>query len=104
MQTKTISLSIPHRLSQDEARARIQNTLAGLKSQQAARLAQVEEHWAGDHMDFRLAVMGQSVTGRVDVRDSAVDLAIDLPWILAMFADKVRGEVQREGTRLLEKK
>ena len=104
MQTKTINLSIPHRLSTGEARTRIQNTLAGLKSQHAAKLAQVDERWTGDHMDFRLAVMGQSVTGRVDVRQSAVDLSIDLPWILAMFADKVRGDVQREGTKLLEKK
>jgi hypothetical protein len=104
MQTKTINLSIPHRLSADEARTRVQNTIAGLKGQHAARLAQVEDRWSGNHMDFRLAVMGQSVTGRVDVRDSTVDLAIDLPWLLAMFAERVRGEVQREGTRLLEKK
>ncbi|HEV2294938.1 MAG TPA: polyhydroxyalkanoic acid system family protein [Tepidisphaeraceae bacterium] len=104
MQTKTINITIPHRLSRDEARTRIQNTLAGLKTQHAARLAQVDERWTGDHMDFRLAVMGQAVTGRVDVRESVVDLAIDLPWILAMFAEKVRGEVQREGTKLLEKK
>jgi len=104
MQTKTVNLSIPHRLTTDEARARIQNTLGGLKSQHAAKLAQVDETWSGNHMDFRLAVMGQAVTGRVDVREGAVDLAIDLPWILAMFADRVRGEVQREGTRLLEKK
>lgn len=104
MQTKTLNLSIPHRLSPDEARARIQNTLAGLKNQHAARLAQVEEAWSGHHMDFRVAVMGQAVTGRVDVRENVVDMAIDLPWILAMFADKVRGDVQREGTRLLEKK
>jgi hypothetical protein len=104
MQTKTINLSIPHRLSTDEARTRIQNTIAGLKNQHAARLAQVEERWTGNHMDFRLGVMGQFVTGRVDVSERSVDLAIDLPWILAMFADKVRGEVQREGTKLLEKK
>ena len=104
METKTINLSIPHRLSRGEARMRIQHTLAGLKSQHAAKLAQVDERWTEDHMDFRLAVMGQSVTGRVDVRDSSVDLSIDLPWILAMFADKVRGDVQREGTKLLEKK
>lgn len=104
MEHKTVALSIPHRLSRDEARTRIQNTLAGLKSQHAAKLAQVEDRWAGDHMDFRLAVMGQSVTGRVDVRENTVDLAIDLPWMLAMFAERVRGQVQREGTKLLEKK
>ena len=101
MQTKTITLSVPHQLSKDDARTRIQNTLAGLKSQHAAKLAQVQETWTGDHMEFRLAVMGQSVTGRVDVRDKAVDLALDLPLFLAMFAEKIRGDVQREGTKLL---
>ena len=104
METKTVTLSIPHRLSADEARTRIQQTLAGLKSQHAARLAQVNERWDGNHMEFHLAVMGQAVTGRVDVGARAVDLAIDLPWILGMFAEKLRGEVQREGTKLLEKK
>lgn len=104
MQTKTVKISIPHRLGRGEARARIQKTIAGLKGQHAAKLAQVEDRWTGDHMDFRLAVMGQSVTGRVDVGDTTVNMAIDLPWILAMFAEKVRGQVQREGTKLLEKK
>ncbi len=104
MQDKTISLSIPHRLSSDEARSRIQSTLSGLKNEHSARLAQIDERWSGNHMDFRLAVMGQSVTGRVDIRDSTVDLAIDLPWILAVFAEKIRAQVQREGTKLLEKK
>ena len=102
MQTKTITLSVPHRLSRDEARMRIQNTIAGLRSQHAARVAQVEERWTGDHMDFRLAVMGQAVTGRVDVRETSVDLAIDLPWILAVFAETVRVRVQREGAKLLK--
>jgi hypothetical protein len=61
----------------------------------------VEEKWTGHHPDFRLGVMGQSLTGRVDVRDNAVDIGIDLPWLLAMFAEKFRGEVQREGAKLL---
>jgi hypothetical protein len=102
--TKTITLSIPHTLPPDEAQARIQRTLASLQAQHAAKIAQVEEKWTGRHLDFRLGVMGQSLTGRVDVRDRAVDIGIDLPWLLAMFAEKFRGEVQREATKLLEGK
>ena len=102
--TKTITISIPHTLSPDEAQARIQRTLASLQAQHAAKIAQVEEKWTGRHLDFRLGVMGQSLTGRADVRDNAVDIGIDLPWLLAMFAEKFRGEVQREGAKLLEDK
>ena len=101
---KTIHLSVPHRLNADDARTRVQGAIADLKRQHAARFAQVDEAWSGNRMDFRLSVMGQSVTGRVDVVDQAVNLEIDLPWILAMLADKIRGTVQREGTKLLEKK
>src|SRR5690349_15233901 len=99
--TKTITISIPHKLAADEAQARIQRTLASLQAQHAAKIAQVEEKWTDRHLDFRLGVMGQSLTGRVDVRDNAVDIGIDLPWLLAMFAEKFRGEVQREGAKLL---
>jgi hypothetical protein len=102
--TKTITISIPHTLPPEDAQARVQRTLASLQAQHAAKIAQVEEKWTGRHLDFRLGVMGQSLTGRVDVRDRAVDIGIDLPWLLAMFAEKFRGEVQREGAKLLEDK
>jgi hypothetical protein len=100
--TTTITLSIPHRLTRDEARRRVQNALAGLKGQHAAQFAQVEENWTAHHMDFRVAVLGQSLTGRVDVGEEKVDIALDLPWLMAIFADRIRDEVQRKGTKLLE--
>lgn len=102
MQTTTLTLSIPHRLPRADARQRVQNAVAQLKAQHAATIAQVDETWTGDHMDFRVAIMGQSLAGRVEVGDQKVDLAVDLPWLMAIFADKIRDEVQREGTKLLE--
>ena len=55
-------------------------------------------------MDFKASAFGQSITGRIDVRDSAVDLEIDLPWLFAVLAEKIKGQVQQAGQKLLEKK
>jgi hypothetical protein len=102
--TKTLRLTLPHRLSAAEARRRIDQGINDLRSHQAAQFAQVQQRWTGDHMDFQLTVMAQSVTGRVDVTDQAVNLEVDLPWALAMLADRIRPQIEQQGRRLLEKK
>lgn len=99
---KTLTVSIPHRLSQDQARARLQNGIADLKQRFSGNLANVEETWSGNTMNFRFTVMGQAVTGKVDVLADVVRLEVDLPWMLAMLAERIRPKVEQEGRRLLE--
>ena len=104
MNNKTISISVPHRLTQDEARTRLQKGLTDLKAQHAASIAQVAESWNGNEMNFRLTAMGQAITGRVDVQPSSIKLDIDLPWLIAAFAEKFRPRIEQEGRRMLEDK
>ena len=101
---KTLKLTLPHRLTPAEARTRIDKGIADLRSHAAAKVAQVDERWTGDHMDFKLSVMAQSVTGRVDVTPQAVNLEVDLPWALAMLADKFMPQVEQRARKLLEKR
>ena len=101
---RTITISIPHRLTQDEARTRLQKGITDLKTRHAASIAQVDETWTGNQMAFRLTAMGQAITGRVDVQPDAVKLDVDLPFILAMLAERIRPRVEQEGRRMLENK
>lgn len=102
--SKPVVVTIPHHLGRQEARDRIQKGLAGLRSQASTPLTFLEDAWTGDHLDFKVGALGQSMTGRLDIEDSQVRLEVDLPWVLAVFADKVKGMVQKQGTLLLEKK
>jgi hypothetical protein len=99
--TKTISVSIPHRLTQEEARTRLQNGIADLKTKHAGKITNLEETWTGNQLAFKLAAMGQKISGRVDVQPDAVKLDVDLPWLLAMLANKIRPQVEQEGRKLL---
>jgi hypothetical protein len=101
---KTITLTIPHKLTQDEARTRLQHGIADMRGKFGDKVANVQETWNGNQMSFRLSALGQAVTGRVDVQPEAVRLDVDLPWILAVLVDKVRPQIEQEGRRMLEAK
>ena len=102
--TKKLTLSIPHRLGEAEAASRLRAGVTDYRTRFGDKLAQVDDRWdpAGRRMDFRLGVMGQFVTGNVLVRPETVDLEVELPWILAMLAETIRGKVEQEGRKLLE--
>jgi hypothetical protein len=102
MNNKTITLNVPHGLTQEEARTRIAAGITEAKAKYATSLAQVEDTWTGNRMDFRLGVLGQAVTGRVDVGPSAVNLEIDMPWILAALAGQLRPQIEGQARKLLE--
>ena len=101
---KTITISIPHRLTQEEARTRLANGLTELKQKYAGSVAGLEENWSGNLLSFRLTAVGQSITGRAEVLAEAVKLDIDLPWLLAMFAEKFKPQVETEARKMLEQK
>lgn len=99
---KCISISIPHHLPQEEARRRIQSGITDARGQFVGKLTNVEDTWTDNHLEFKLSAMGQPITGRLDVLPNAVNVSVDLPWLLAMLADKIKPEVEKRGRKLLE--
>lgn len=100
---KTITLTLPHTLGQEQAKARIQSGIADARKQFGDKLATVQETWQGNHLDFRCAVMGQTITGRVDVAADSATLYVDLPWLLAALAEKIRPQIEQRGRKMLER-
>lgn len=102
--SKPITVEIPHQLSQAEAQERLRTGFVKMRDEIGGKMMNFEERWDGNRLSFRAGMMGQSVTGRVDVLDKSVRVEVDLPWFLAKIADKVRGRLAQAGTLLLEKK
>jgi hypothetical protein len=98
---RTITVNVPHKLSQAEVRSRIVKGIADAQSQFGAKVAKVEHTWAENHLDFKVAVMGQTVSGDLDINPQDVAIRITLPWMLAAFADKIRPQIQQQGQKLL---
>jgi hypothetical protein len=102
--TKTIEVSIPHRLGREEACNRLKTGVERLQTQFGGQVAQIQHTWTGYRADFAFSAMGQGITGRMNVEEEAIKLSVDLPWILAVLSDKIRAKIETEGRKLLEKK
>jgi len=101
--SKPLIVSIPHRLGREEAARRIKSGLTAARANYSAFLTIREETWTDDRLAFNLSALGQSAVGLIDVADDHVRLEVQLPWLLAMVAEKLAPAIRKEGTLLLEK-
>ncbi len=97
-------VSIPHRLGKEEAVRRLKSGLGNVRTSYGHLFNVQEESWTGDHLQFRVSALGQTVSGTLDVLEQQVNLVVYLPWLLAKLANAIQPLVRKEGTLLLEKK
>lgn len=100
---KPITIDIPHSLGAAEARRRLEEGFDKILSQ-FGESAKLTRQWSGDRMGFSATVLGQTISGHLDVMADAVRMEINLPNVLAMLAGKIKGRVQKQGQLLLENK
>ncbi len=102
--SKPLVVVIPHQLGREAARQRLETGVTVLKEKFGDKVSSIDESWTGDHLDVAVTAMGQSVSGGLDVAEDHVRVEVQLPWMLAMIAEKARGMIEKEGQLLLEKK
>lgn len=95
-----ISLDIPHSLGKDAVRARLDGGIGKI-----GRLipggGNVTHDWDGDTMNFSVSALGQDMRCKATISESNVHAEVDLPPMLALFADKIRGVLGNELPKLL---
>jgi hypothetical protein len=104
MDTKSLTVSIPHRLGQAEALRRIKSGIGDARANYSQFLTIDEEVWTDSRLAFRLRALGQAASGTIDVGEDQVLLQVTLPWLLGVVAEKIVPTIRKEGTLLLEKK
>jgi hypothetical protein len=103
--SKPLVVSIPHSLGKPEAMRRLQGGTAQLVSAFGDnKLTSIEEKWTENRLDFSVGAVGQTVKGNLEVLDDLVRLEIHLPWVLALFAERAKSYIEKQGTLMLEKK
>ena len=102
---KPVSVDIPHALGAAEARRRIEAGFGQLEQRlSAVGVRDVEKAWRGDELAFTAQAMGQRLTGRLTVFPEAVRIELELPALLGMVAEKLKGGLREQGRLMLEKK
>lgn len=102
--SKPLVLSIPHSLGKDEAVRRITEGVQWARDKYGSMATVSVSEWTNDQLGFRVGVLGQNAQGTIAVTDADATVTVDLPWLLAKFADKAQSIVQQQGQLLLAKK
>ena len=102
--SKPVVVSFPHNLGKDEAVRRLKSGIGRVVQGLGDKVAMMDETWTGDHLDFHLKALGQAASGTVDVAEDHVRMEVQLPWVLALMAEKAKSMMEQRGKLLLEKK
>jgi hypothetical protein len=102
---RPVTITISHSLGREAALARLRGGVDKIRDKLGSfRMQLVEENWQDNTLNFGVAALGQTVSGRLEVEDALVRIEVMLPWMLALFAEKLRLGVEKQGRVLLEHK
>ncbi len=102
---KPLIVDIPHDLGQAEAKRRLSEGTEQVRALlMKSGIAVDQLAWTGDRLDFGVSAVAQKVAGTIDVGQESVRLEVRLPFLLALFAEKIQKVASKEGTLLLTKK
>jgi putative polyhydroxyalkanoate system protein len=96
-----LTVSVPHQLTKEEAKRRIDDGLTQVHGQYGGMLDHMERRWQGDRLEFTARAAGSTVSGHLDVQEHAVLVEVALPWFLSMIAGGVKQTIENDTRRLL---
>jgi hypothetical protein len=96
-----VEMDIPHKLGKAGVHERLDKGIGKIGTMIPGG-AVVDHRWEGDTMHFTVQAMGQTIASRLETFEDKVHAVIDLPPLLALFANQVKAALQKEAPRLLE--
>lgn len=96
-----MKLRVPHNLTIDDARQRLENFIGILKQEYGSNLDNVQENWQGNQGSFSFKAMGMAVEGNISIEPGEVYLEGDLPMAAIPFKGKIESTIQDQLKTLL---
>jgi hypothetical protein len=94
-------LSVPHRLPQAEALARVRTLLAQIRDQFGPQLTDPRETWTDSRGEISFRYAGFSVNGVIEVGPQAVDFEITFPFVGLPFKSKFESKIRDTALSIL---
>ena len=95
------NLDVPHELSADEAKSRLERFIEMLKSQHGDKVSDLEQSWADNTLSFAFKTFGFKVAGAIESLDNHLAVTGDIPFAAMMFKGKIESEIREQLGRLM---
>jgi putative polyhydroxyalkanoate system protein len=94
-------VSVPHSLTQQEARSRLERFAEMLHDKFQDKVSDLQQSWEADTLQFRFKTYGIPLEGGITVTDNELNLAGDLPFSAMMFRGKIESAIREQLERLV---
>ncbi|NOZ40394.1 MAG: hypothetical protein GXP24_09230 [Planctomycetes bacterium] len=94
-----INLEIPHQLSAEEARSRLERFTETLPQDQVSDL---EQSWNGNTLTFGFKTFGIKIDGDLTAVDEKLLVNVELPFAAMMFKGKIESGIKKQLERLTQ--
>ncbi len=88
--------SVPHNLTKDEARQRLERFAEMLEAKFANQVSDLQQSWEGDTLKFHFKTYGIPLNGGITVADKELNVAGDIPFAAMMFKGKIESEIREQ--------
>jgi len=87
---------VPHSLSREDARNRLDQLIERMRSQHGDRLNDMQGGWVSDILNFSFSTMGMAISGAMNVEDDRVSVRGQLPLAASFFRGKIEQTIRSE--------
>ena len=95
-------VTIEHGSTREAAKERLARNLDRVRAEVAPYVGAIEHEWQGDDVTFRIAALGQSVSGGIAVDERVYRVTVELPAFLGFLGGHIGSLIRDRGSELLE--
>jgi len=97
----TLDVTVPHNLSQTEAKDRIQNLIQDLQTKFGGQIKNLSQTWSDHSSNFSFEAQGFKVSGQLSVHPSHMHLTAQIPMAALPFRGMIERVIKEKAAALL---
>ena len=94
-------MEVPHELSADEGRSRLERFIESLQSRFQDKVSDLEQSWNDNTLSFAFKTFGFKIAGAIASLDKKLAVTGDIPFAALMFKGKIESEIREQLSRLM---
>ncbi|WP_298357714.1 polyhydroxyalkanoic acid system family protein [Rhodoblastus sp.] len=96
-----VTVDVKHSLGPEEAKRRVQAGIEAMKAKYGEQLSFAEVQFNDMHADVVITALGHSLKGAFDFLPDCVRVSLELPWVLALVAERAKGLIAHKTETML---
>ena len=97
-----INFDVPHSMTADEAKEKLQHFAEMLQSKFQDQVSDFEQSWDANDLSFGFKTFGFKIDGQIGAQAEKLAVEVELPFAAMMFKGKIESGIKKQLERLTQ--